>query len=413
MSESRQSKIFYGYVVVLAAFLIMGLMWGTVYTFGIFLKPLLIEFGWTRAMTSGAFALSLLLYGLSGVVTGRLTDRFGSRVVVTVCGICFGLGYLLVSQVNTIWQLYLFYGVMVGIGLSGSFVPLVSTVAGWFVKRRGMMTGIATSGIGIGLMIIPLIANWLIASYSWRNSFIIVGVTVLVLVTLAAQLLRSDPGHAGQLSYFGSASTGQSYSNAPRFSLQESLRTWQFWMLGGALLCYGASTEVIMVHIVPHATDLEIPPASAAVILTIIGGISTGSRIIMGGVADKIGNKLAFSTSFVLMAVPLFWLLFSGKLWIFYFFAVIFGFGYGGISALLSPIVVEQFGLSSHGVILGALMIGCTVGEAIGPVLAGHIFDIMSDYSLAFLIHGIACVIGFVLISLLKPARKEARTSES
>ena len=199
--RSKKPKLFYGYIIVAAAFLITLIMCGTLFTFGVFFKPILTEFGWTRAMTSGAFSLCILLFGLLGIGTGRLTDRFGPRVVMSGCGFFLGLGYLLMSQVSAIWQLYLFYGVMVGIGVSGSFVPLVSTVARWFAERRGMMTGIAVSGIGIGTMIMPLVANWLISSYGWRTSYIVVGITVLVLIILVAQFLRRDPGQMGQLPY--------------------------------------------------------------------------------------------------------------------------------------------------------------------------------------------------------------------
>src|SRR4030042_41871 len=111
MVENRQLKFFYGYIIVVAAFLIMTIMWGSVYVFGVFFEPLLTEFGWSRAMTSGAFALSFVMLGLLGIVSGRMTDRFGPRKVVTVCGLFLGSGYLLISQTGAIWQIYLFYGV--------------------------------------------------------------------------------------------------------------------------------------------------------------------------------------------------------------------------------------------------------------------------------------------------------------
>jgi len=193
MAENRKPGFFYGYIVVVAAFLIVTIMWGAAYSFGVFFKPLLEEFGWTRAMTSGAFSLSLILTGLLSVVAGKMTDRFGPQIVMTVCGLFLGSGYLLVSQVSAIWQLYLFYGVIMGAGMGGSFVPLASTVARWFVKKRGMMTGIAASGIGMGILIMPPLANWLISSYGWRTSYMVVGVTALVLIIVAAQFLKRDP----------------------------------------------------------------------------------------------------------------------------------------------------------------------------------------------------------------------------
>ncbi|GAH62425.1 unnamed protein product, partial [marine sediment metagenome] len=138
----KKPGFFYGYIIVLAAFGIQMVAWGMFNSYGVFFKPLTTEFGWTRAMTSSAVSLAMLVYGLLGIAMGRLTDRFGSRMIMVVCGFFLGLGYLLMSQVNTTWQLYLFYGLMVGIGVSALDVSLLSTVARWFVKKRGMMTGI-------------------------------------------------------------------------------------------------------------------------------------------------------------------------------------------------------------------------------------------------------------------------------
>ncbi len=126
---NKQSSFFYGYVVVIAAFAIMLVMWGAYYSFGVFFKPLLAEFGWTRAMTSGAFSLSLVLTGSFNVLTGKLTDRIGPRLVVTISGVFLALGYLLLSQTSTLWQFYLYYGIIVSLGMSSGIVPLQSTIA--------------------------------------------------------------------------------------------------------------------------------------------------------------------------------------------------------------------------------------------------------------------------------------------
>ena len=157
-------SFFYGYVVVAVAFIIMTATIGTYYSFGIFFKPMSADFGWNRALTSGAFSLSWLVTGFLTIAIGWLNDRFGPRPVMTLCGLLAGIGFLLMSQVNTIWQLYAFYGVLIGAGLS-VFVPLLSTVARWFVKRRTLMSGIVVCGIGVGSLAIPPLANWLIQTY--------------------------------------------------------------------------------------------------------------------------------------------------------------------------------------------------------------------------------------------------------
>ncbi len=408
MTESKESRVFYGYVVVAVAFLLMLVMWGTYYAFGVFFKPLLEEFGWTRAMTSGAFSLSFFLTGLLGIFTGRLTDRFGPRIVVTVCGFFLGLGYLLVSQTGTFWQLYLFYGVVVAMGMSTSVVPLQSTVVRWFVKRRGMMNGIVTAGIGMGMVVMPPTANWLISIYGWRTSYIIVGITALVLIVLAAQFLKRDPEQAGLLPYGEDELEINDSSGEQGFTLRQALRTWQFWLLAIALLCFTIGEGTVLVHIVPHAIGLGISAASAALILAVIGGISIVGRVMMGIAGDRIGNKPAYVTCFVFMSVSLLLLLVAKDLWLLYLFAAIFGFGYGGLSALVSPIVAELFGLSSHGVIFGVvIMFGGTGGMALGPFLAGHIFDVTGSYQTAFLICVIICVIGLIFTSRLRPVRLE------
>ena len=165
LAKNRNSKFFYGYIIVSAAFCIQMIAWGMFSTYGVFFKPLTMEFGWTRAMISGASSLSMLVCGLLGIGMGRLTDRFGPRMIMVVCGFFLGLGYFLMSQINTIWQLYLFYGVLIGIGLSAIDVSLLSTVVRWFVNKRGMMSGIVNVGTGVGMLIMPIVANRLISSY--------------------------------------------------------------------------------------------------------------------------------------------------------------------------------------------------------------------------------------------------------
>jgi len=405
MIPKRRPKIFYGYLVVAVSFLIMVVMWGANYTFGVFFEPLLDEFGWSRAATSGAFSLSLALLGIFGIGAGKLTDRFGPRIVVSVCGFFLGLGYLLLSQMNAIWELYLFYGVMIAIGVSGSFVPLASTVARWFVGRRGMMTGITVSGIGVGMLVVPPLASWLIASYGWRTAYQGVGLLAWVLILIAAQFLRRDPGKMGELPYGEQGLAGKE-SAGMGFSLREAIQTRQFWLLSVAFVSLTVSTGTIPAHIVLHAIGLGISPAKAAVILATMGGLSTVGRIIIGGVGDRIGTKLALIIGFGLFSLALFWLLVAKELWMLYLFAIVFGFGYGGIAALISPSVAELFGLSSHGAILGVIIGSIQTTEGIGPVVAGYIFDVTGSYQLAFLMCALASVIGLGLVSCLPSARR-------
>ena len=276
-----------------------------------------------------------------------------------------------------------------------------------------MMTGIAVSGLGLGTLIMPPIANWLISSYGWRHSYVVVGIATLALVILAAQVLRYDPRQVGQLPYGESEIEEKGGSNVTGFSLQEAMHTPQLWMLGATWLCFGLSLGTVLVHIVPHAIGLGISDASAALILALIGGLSAAGRVVMGIASDRIGNKPALIICFVFLSLALFWLLIARESWMFYLFAVVFGFGYGGTAALGTPLLAELFGLTSHGVLLGCMMICAEGGSAIGPVVAGHIFDVTGSYNLAFLIYAIIGVTGLILVLLLKPTGREVKTSES
>ena len=406
MTGGRQPRIFYGYIIVAASFLVITIMWGAAYCFGVFFKPLLAEFGWTRATTSGAYSVCMIITGILSLVAGRLTDKIGPRLVITGCGLILGAGYLLMSQVSTIWQFYLFYGVIIGIGMGGSFVPMVSIVVRWFAKRRGMMVGITASGVGAGTLIMPPIANWLISAYGWRISYLIVGSVALILITLAAQFLKRDPGQIGCAPYGESALEENRYAQSVELSLREALGTRRLWMFGVALICFGFGFGTVMVHIVPYTTGLGISAANAATILALVGGISVGGRVVIGYASDRVGTKLALVVSFCLISAAFFWLLASRELWMFYLFAIVFGFGYGGMAALGSPVMAELFGLGSLGAIMGITLICVEWAGAVGPLVAGYIFDITGSYNLAFTIYAVLSLISLALIVRLKTTRE-------
>jgi len=325
-------------------------------------------------------------------------------MVMVGCGLLLGLGYLLMPRIGAIWQLYLFYGVIIGMGMSGGVTPSLSSVARWFVKRRGLMTGITIAGIGTGTLITPPIANWLISTYSWRTSFTIIGIAVLVLIVGLAQLLIRDPGRKGLLPYGASAAMGEKSSLDTRgLSLQEAIRTRQFWTLFVIYVCGGFFIQTIIVHIVIYATGLGISAASAAVVLAIVGGGNIAGRLTAGAAADRLGNKLTITAALILMAVVFLWLQVAEEVWMLYLFAAIFGLAHGGILCMMSPLPAELFGLRSHGVLLGIIMFASTIGGAIGPIVAGRIFDITSSYQVAFIICDVVAVAAIILAISIKP----------
>lgn len=413
LTGTGKPRFFYGYVIVAASFGIQAIAFGIYSTFGVFLNPLLAEFGWLRATISGAASLSFLFFGFLAIIMGGLSDRFGPRIVMTACGFLLGLGFLLMSQISTIYHLYLVYGVIVGIGLSATDVVLLSTIARWFVEKRGTMSGIAKAGTGLGMLIMPLVAIGLISAYGWRTSYFILGAVALVCITSVAQLLRREPGQMRQLPDGEEQTTAGSLDLAEEgLSLREAIHTRQFWTICVAYLTIFFSTNTILVHIVPHAMDLGISATNAAGILSTIGGVSMIGRLVMGNAGDRVGNKRAIVICFLILVAALSWLQLAKELWMLYLFAGIYGFAHGGFFALISPVVAGLFGTSSHGVILGMVLFYGTIGGAIGPVLAGHIFDITHSYQLAFLILVVFSIIGLTLTTSLRPITSKRGTND-
>jgi len=400
-----RSGFFYGYLVVGASLFIMATMWGVYYAFGVFFKPILNEFGWTKAMTSGAFSLASIMNGLLTVAMGGLTDKFGPRMVMTVCGVFLGLGFMLMSHVSNVFHLYLFYGIFVGAGMSGSFIPLTSTVVRWFFKRRGLMTGIVAAGSGIGALIGPPVASRLIPIYGWRMSYLILGGITLFGVVLSAQLIKRDPAQVGQVPY------GESRIEQVRLdlrveglSLREAIYSPKFWVFFTTGFCYGYCVFAIMVHMTPHAIESGISAIRAANILATIGGLAILGKVLLGRVGDIVGNRRTLMLGFILMSGALIGLVPAKIGWMLFLIAGLFGFAYGGIAVSHSPLVAELFGLRSHGLIFGVFAISVGWGGAMGPFLTGYLFDVTKSYQIAFLLCGVISLTGILFAALLRQA---------
>jgi MFS family permease len=401
-----ESGFFYGYLIVGASLLIMSIMWGGYYAFGVFFKPVLNEFGWTKAMTSGAFSLASILNGLLTIAAGRITDKFGPRMVMTVCGLFLGLGFMLMSQMRDIFHLYLFYGIFIGVGMSGSFIPLTSTVARWFSKRRGLMTGIVTAGTGIGALIGPPVASRLISIYGWRTSYFILGGISLLTVVLSAQLIKRDPKQVGRVPYGeNQIEEGRWNLRVEGFSLREAVHASQFWIFCMTGFCYGYCVFAIMVHMTPHAIESGIPAIRAANILATIGGLAILGKVLLGRAGDIVGNRRTLMLGFILMSVALIGLVSAKIGWMLFLIAGLFGFAYGGIAVSHSPLVAELFGLRSHGLIFGVFAVSVSWGAATGPFLTGYLFDVTNSYQMAFLLCAIIGLTGILSAVFLRQSR--------
>lgn len=406
MTRRDKSQRFYGYTIVAACFLIQGIGVGSFIAYGVFFPSLLEAFGWSRTMISGASAMALLLMGFLGILTGALNDRFAPRIIMTVTGVILGSSYLLLTQMNAAWQLYLFFGLMTGIGLSGIDVIPLTTTSRWFVARRGVMTGLVKVGTGAGQLIMPFLAGVCITRIGWRSAFSIIGLIVLVCIVGAGQLLRRDPTQMGQVpDGRNHPHEGVESGTESGLSFAEALRSGPFWVLCALNLLAVAGMFVILVHIVPHASDLGIATLQAAGILSTIGGVSMLGRLLVGFAIDWIGSRKCMQICLLILIASFIWLQMARDVWTLYAFAAIYGIAHGGIFTVISPIVAELFGIRSHGALFGLVVFGGTVGGAIGPVLAGLVFDVTRSYHLIFMaLIGLAAL-SLLLTMLLRPPR--------
>ena len=411
LAETGKAGPFYGYFIVLACFFMMLVWWGTYYSFGVLFESLLLEFGWTRAMTAGAFSLNNILFGLLGIVVARLCDRFPPRVVISGCGAALGIGYLLLARTGAVWELYIYYGVLIAAGM-GAYIAILPIVARWFVKRRGAMTGVVFSGMGIGMMVIPPVVSRLIALYDWRFAFIIMAAIAMVITVLGAQLLRRDPYQAGLRPYGGEAGKPGSYaSGVPGLSFREALVTRQFWFISIMYFISLVCQLAVVVHIVIHATGAGASAASAATILVIYGALSVVGMNAIGIIGDRVSNKFAFLITYVLMTAALLLIIETAEVRVLYVFAGIFGFGMGGMLVLFAPIAAELFGLKAHNTIFAVSAFIATFGAAVGPAMAGYIFDVTGGYRLAFIICAGLSAVAVVLTLLLRPLAWKEETN--
>ena len=346
---------FWGWYVVLGAFLILAINYGARYSFGVFVKPMAAQYGWSRSVISAAMSTMVLAYGIGGIFAGRLADRIAPRWIITAGAILMATGLFLTALIREPWQFYVTYGVFGGFGAACLGVVVCnSSVGKWFVRKRGLAIGIASIGVGAGTMATVPLAGYVVKVYGWQMGFACIGVFVLIIgVGLSQWLmgrtkpedygLRPDGGSAGKI---GPASDPESFDvPSARHSIRQVLRDSQFWIM---VVCYSLAVMAemsAMVHQVAYALDQKIDKVAAASSLGIIGMASILGRFFFGWLCDRISDaKYASALGFFLMAVGMFLLLRTTTVTTLFVYSLVFGFGYGSMTALMPFLLADRFG---------------------------------------------------------------------
>ena len=400
----KLKRLHYGWVMVILSIFVQAVHIMMIYAFGVFLIPVTMEFNWERGALSAALSITMLVGGSLSIFTGRLCDKYGPRPLVTVGGLAAGTAYLLMAQISSLWQAYLIWGLLLGIAWSCLTIPVTSTIPRWFHKRRGIAQGLTMTGIGLGGVIWPPLAQWLISSYSWQQAYIIVGLATIIILIPLAQFMKHSPQRMG-LKPYGEDEPADEQSPASvmgGISLQQVIKTGRFWIFGFITFAFLFCIQPIVVHITPHAVDIGISAMVAAIIPSIIAAVSLIGRVGIGSISDKVGPRPALTACVVLFTLAMVWLLFAKEAWMLYVFAVISGIAYGGETAVMTLVPAELFGLKYLGAIAAATMFFGTVGAAIGTPSGGAIFDVTGSYQLAFLIWlilgGLAIILCLILL---------------
>ncbi len=406
--DPANQTFFYGWIVLIAAMFIYAVAVGQSVTYGIFIKPMCKDLGWDRASLNSAFGLYTIVLAVFSAIFGILADRIGPRILSIAGGIIMAAGLFLCSRVNELWQFYFSYSFLRGIAFACMFVPLSSLIPRWFAGKKGLALGLFFASAGIGGLIMSPLLEYLVSTFGWRTSFVALTVMVGGIIIPSAFFLKKDPADMGLKPLTANNNDNKNSSDNGQtmpvrdYTISEALRTETFWTFSIAITLIYTGIFMAQINMVPHATDRGITPHVAAIALGIASAVNSVGRLLMGVISDKIGTKQAISICIILGAISLLWLIYVNKPWMMVLFAIIFGFAYGGIMPQIPRIISELFGVRSMGSILGVFTTSVSIGPAIGPYMGGVIFDHTGSYDYAFMIGGVAFIIGFFLVLRVK-----------
>ena len=410
--------VFWGWYVVFSSFVMMTVIYGARYSFGVFVKPMFAEYDWPMTMISLAASINLLMYASAGVVAGWLLDRLAPKWITTISVLFLTAGFVAASFVTSPLGLFLSYGVLVGIGSAGSgAVACTASIGKWFVKKKGTAIGIAAMGIGLGTMIMAPLAGYIVKNYGWRTGFLGIGIlTCIVGITMSQIFMGRDyPEHYGLQPDGEPPLPGKSISHPPpdnalkKISLKPILFDSRFYLLVACNVFAVMTVMMTFVHQVAYAINNGIDKIEAAAAIGLIGIAGSLGRFFFGWLSDRIRDaKYSAALGYLLMAVGMYLLCQATNIITLYAFAIFYGFGYGSLAPVTPYLISDRFGGQVLGVTYGLLTFFSTgIGGGLGPILGGVIFDHTGSYKPGWIMNTVFLVIISLLILTLKPKLEE------
>jgi MFS family permease len=419
----KENGIFWGWYVVFGSFSIMIIGYGVRYSFGVFVKPMIVEYNWPMTVIQLGASINLVMYACTGVITGWLLDRFAPRWIMIGGILATSAGLILASFIITPLGLYLTYGVLVGAGSAGCGMVVTSVAIGkWFNRFRGLAIGISSMGIGVGTMLMAPLAGYIVKHYGWRNGFLFIGLLMLAVGVIIAYVFmgKNEPGQIGLLP--DGDIPGEDVNRVSDIvkledntSLKLVLKTIQFWIL---VFCNVLAVMTVMMTFnlqIAYAIHNGINELEAAAALGIIGISGSCGKFFFGWFSDRVRDvKYAASSGFCIMAIGMFILINAKTVGVLYGYALIYGFGYGSLAPVMPYMISDRFGSQALGAAYGVLIFFATgLGGSIGPLLGGYIFDRTNSYRIGWLICLIALLIVAIAILVLKPNDRQIQISKN
>ncbi len=372
------------------------------YAFPVFFDAMVREMGWARTQLALAMTIACLVIAATSLLIGVLLRRIGLRPIVVGGSIIAGLGFLLLSTVTELWQFYLYYGLIISAGMSGLLeVPVLTAVEGWFDRDKSTALGIATTGMGMGGLVMAPLAGWLISRYDWQTTFVfIAGVVMIVGIPIGAAVMRTSQRHQTQPESASHQDSEEGYA-----TLGEALKKRSFWFVSiAATLWYGAFA-MGLTHQVAFAVDQGIPAVAAAGAVGLLSAFSIPGRVAFGKLGDAIDKRYVMMIAATIQLVAFVMLLQVISLPLLYIYSCLLGFGIGGLTPILPGLLADYYGRNHFSAIYGAAYVVTTIGFMIGPVYGGWIFDNTGRYYFAF-ISAITITLLAIILVYLAPTAK-------
>lgn len=392
---------YYGWIVVLACFVGSFVVFGLSYSFGVFFEEMLDEFGHPRGVTSVAFGVQTLALYVGASVVGALVDQYGTRRMLVVGTVVLCSGLVLTSLATSLVVLVVGYGVVTGLGLSVVFVVSYATVPRWFDRRQGFAAGVASSGLGVGMLVVAPASAWLIDDIGWRSAFLVLAGATAALLAVMALLVRDDPVSAGvsppddEFVAGSSAGSARDHSWAAQVgAIRRTARDPAFLLLFVGWVLVYTTLYVTFAHLVVHVSDLGYARTVGATAVSIIGLSTALGRVGIGYLADSVGRLRTFVVGSAVMGLSTALLPLAGSAAAVFAFAVVYGLAYGGNGALLAPVTADLFGRVNLNAVFGLVSGSFAVAGLLSPSLAGAGYDALGTYDPVFVAVGGAAMVG-------------------